>query len=124
MANGFEIIQHGESLVTRAIRSAANTTGVVVKATPGRLYGGLITNYAASGRFIKIYDKATAPTSSDIPLFTMFAGATGTTPIVSTPLVYGIPFSNGISYRITTGQAESDNTAPAAGDVNGYLVFT
>ena len=102
-------------------------TGQVVKASPGQLYGGIVFNHAwiypdSSGaiRYLKIYDKATAATSSDTPVITI--------PLeqAEQPLdftVYGVAFASGISVRATTGQADADATDPNTGDVLVNLFY-
>ena len=42
-------------------------TGVNIKATPGEVAGWHLGNQAAAVRYVKLYDKATAPTSGDTP---------------------------------------------------------
>lgn len=96
-------------------------TGAIVKDAAGGLFDITMSNASAALRYVKLYDKATAPTSSDTPLRTYMLpiGAT-----VVVPVPDGIRFSAGISLRATTLVADSDNTAPAANDVIvnlGYL---
>lgn len=89
--------------------------GQVIKSSPGRMYGLAVSNTGAAIRYLKIYDKATAATSSDTPLITIAvpAGATITWP-ENEPLLF---FSTGISVRATTGLADNDNIAPGTNDI-------
>jgi hypothetical protein len=89
-------------------------TGQVVKATTGRIYGWHIINAAASARYVKIYDKATAPTQADTPVMTIEIAASG---VDSGSSPVGIAFTNGIAARATTGLADNDTGAPTANDV-------
>ncbi len=88
-------------------------TGQVVKASPGQLYAWYISNNAAAARFIKIYDKATAPTQADTPVMTLQLPA-GAAANVALPT--GLLFAAGISVRATTGVAVSDTGAPTTND--------
>jgi hypothetical protein len=90
-------------------------TGRVVKASAGQLYGWALSNaHATDARYVKFYDKATAPTQVDSPAFIVRipAGA-----LSNVPLPQGIAFANGISVRATTGVADADTGAPTASDV-------
>lgn len=89
-------------------------TGQIVKATPGQVYGYYVANLSASWRYLKWYDKATAPTQADTPVFTYplppnSAGHRGNPA--------GIVFAAGISVRATTALADNDVGAPTANDV-------
>ncbi len=106
------------ALIYRSI-SLLNT-GVVVSAKPSRLVGYALENRAAAERFVKLYNKATAATSADTPVFTITLPAYSGRAHVHLDPVY---FSAGISVRCTTGLADNDNTAPTANDVTGHLEY-
>jgi hypothetical protein len=89
-------------------------TGQVLKATTGRVYGWHIINSAASARYVKFYDKATAPTEADTPVLSIKLAASGVDESSST---VGIAFQNGIAARATTALADNDTGAPTANDV-------
>ena len=92
----------------------AGTTGAVAKASAGALYGGYFFNAGASIRYLKVYNKATAPTSSDTPVLTI------PLPIGGGAIAFGgigIEFSAGISVRATTGVADNDTGAPGSNEV-------
>lgn len=89
-------------------------TGQVVKASAGQIYNYFISNVASSPRFVKVYDKATAPTQADTPVMT-FCIPAGSAANVAFP--NGVAFANGISLRATTAVADNDTGAPAANDV-------
>lgn len=96
-------------------------TGAVIKSAAGDILDLTMSNASAALRYVKLYDKATAPTASDTPVRTYMLpiGAT-----VVVPATDGIHFANGISIRATTLVADNDNTAPTANDVIvniGYL---
>jgi len=99
----------------------AQITGSVVKAYAGGIFDLSVSNSNAAARFLKLYDKATAPTASDTPIRTYYLPPASLTPI---PVPDGIKFINGISLRASTLVADSDNTAPTTNDVIvniGYL---
>jgi hypothetical protein len=87
-------------------------TGQVVKASEGRLKGYYLYNGGSAARFVKIYNKATAPDENDTPVLTLPlpAGAAANLPT-------SITFSAGISVRATTGVAANDTGAPGSNEV-------
>lgn len=97
--------------------SAASTNSTSVKASAGTVYDVQCFNVNASPRYLKFFDKASAPTlGTDTPVKTILipgntsgAGATATFPV-------GVNFANGIAIAITGGIADSDNTAVGASD--------
>ncbi len=97
---------------------AANQDSTIVKSTPGSIYGIQIGNNAATARFVKLYDKATAPTSSDTPIKTLEIPAATNGAGSNVPLTTaGISFNTGISFRITTGMADNDTGSASANDI-------
>ncbi len=97
------------------------STGVNVKNTAGQVYGWSIFNAAASTRYVKLYNKATAPTvGTDTPVMTIpVAAGTG----VSLECAVGIAFSLGIGIGAVTGLADANTTAPTANDVITVLLY-
>lgn len=91
-----------------------STTGAVIKAAKGQVFFYVLCNNAATARFVKLYDKATAASSSDTPVMTIELPATMTLQLT---LPQGIEFLTGISVRATNLVADNDNTAPSANDV-------
>jgi len=105
-------------------RAAASTNATVIKASAGRLFGVKVFNYAAGARFIRFYDKATAPTvGTDVPflMLNVGAGAVGVNSIEMA--VHGMPFLNGIAISVTAAQALLDATACSADDVLGAFLY-
>lgn len=94
--------------------AAANQDATLIKAAPGAIAGIYATNTNAARRYLKLYDKSTAPTSADTPA-AIFTLEPGTTSAFEPPA--GINFVNGIGFRITTGVADADATAATAGDI-------
>jgi hypothetical protein len=78
------------------------------------LFGLIVTNLRTSSLFLKLYDKATAPTvGTDTPKITI---ALPTLNFRHIPLEGGIPFSLGIGVGATTAVADSDTGAPGANE--------
>lgn len=102
------------------INSAASTNTTLLKSSSGRIFPGEVCNMAAYDVFLKLYNKASAPTvGTDTPAFTLPVKA-GTCNLVNVG-AFGAPFATGIAYAITKLQADSDTTSVAAGDLVGFL---
>lgn len=101
--------------------SAATTNATSVKASAGQVYGWVLCNNAASAKFVKLYNKASAPTvGTDTPVMTIAVPANQT---VLIELDNGIKFATGIALAITGAYADADTTATAAGDVIAHLLY-
>jgi hypothetical protein len=94
--------------------ASANQDAQVVKAAAGQVYGLSLFNTSAAARYVKFYNKATAPTSADTPVLRAYLPAGGGAVV---PIDIGVAFDAGISFRITTGYADNDANAATAGDV-------
>jgi len=90
-------------------------TGISIKASAGQVYGWYLYNAASSVRYVKFYNKATAPTvGTDTPVMTV------PIPQLSAANVeynVGIAFATGIGIGATTGVADNDTGAPGANEV-------
>src|SRR4051812_11748720 len=95
-------------------------TGVNVKASAGQVGGWFLSNNASSVRYVKLYDKATAPTSGDTPKLTLLVPANSAANVLA---VAGIDFTVGLGVRVTTGVADNDTGAPTANDVVVNLFY-
>lgn len=94
--------------------STADTNAAVIKAGPGIVTGLVVTNSNAAPRYLKLYNKATAPTvGTDIPAFTFLIP---TNLGVNIDMASGLYFSTGISMAITTGAADTDTGAAAVAE--------
>lgn len=109
--------RHPEEL-TDDRRTNLGDTGVVLKASEGLLVGWYITNSQAAVRYVKVYDKATAPTSADTPVLTILVPASSQADFV---LPNGARFTSGISVRAVTEIADAGTTGAAANDL--YATF-
>jgi hypothetical protein len=103
------------------ILSAASTNATLVKATAGRVYGWSLSNTTAAYKFVKLFNKATAPVpGTDVPVFTIGIPANSS---VSISHPAGMAFATGIGYSITNLAADADTTVVAASDVLGSIVY-
>lgn len=103
------------------VLSAATTNATTVKASAGRIYGYSFANFTAAWKFVRFYNKATAPTvGTDAPLMTVAVPPNGTADFEQT---VPISFATGIGYSITGAVADLDATAVAAADVQGFLLY-
>lgn len=101
--------------------SAATTNSTIVRATAAsKLYGFNFTNTGATVRYVKFYNKLTAPTvGTDVPSFTVAVPAGQTVNVINT-----VPLSNfsaGIGMAVTGGYADNDVAAIGAGEVIGQV---
>lgn len=105
------------------LASAANTTNATsVKTSAGRVFRLIGHNAAAALRYLKIYNKASAPTvGTDTPFMTIPLPASAAFNIDLGQ--YGIYLSAGVAFALTTGAAASDTGALTAGDVLGLNVL-
>lgn len=99
----------------------AQPPGVLVKGSAG-LVGGLTLGNCNNSQnmFVKLYDKASIPLSSDTPVAT-FSCNPGQQLAVAIP--GGIQFANGIGIRVTGLYADNDATGAAAGSYQVNLFW-
>ena len=110
----------GGSSVTKLI-SAASTNATSVKASAGQLDGWYLFNANAATRYLKLYNKASAPTvGTDTPVMTIPIPAGAAANVCLDP---GIDFTTGIALALTTGIADSDTGAVAANDIVVNLIW-
>ena len=105
--------------VSRIASAAASTNATSAKASAGYLYTVSGYNAAASVRYLKFYNKASAPTvGTDTPVLTLaLAAATAFNFNLG-----GLYFSTGIAYALTTGAADADTGALTLADIVGLNV--
>ncbi len=95
--------------------SAATTNATAVKASAGQVYGYDIYNSNAAARFVKLYNKATAPTvGTDTPVRTIGIPAAGR---ASETFSNGINFATGIGLATTTGITDADTGTVTLSDL-------
>jgi len=107
-----------EATVYRSL--ALNSTGVAVTAEATRVFGWSLTNSAGTIRYLKLYNKATAATQADTPVFTIGI------PTLSTVTFYpsgGVNFPLGLSARCVTEAADAGTTGATSGDVLAHILY-
>lgn len=97
-----------------SLTSAASTNAAVIKSSTGTLGELTVSNPTATAAYVKLYDKATAPTvGTDVPKVTI--------PVPAGQLValqfgiFGKRFGSGIAIAITGAAAATDTAASVAG---------
>jgi hypothetical protein len=111
------------------LNSAATTNGALIITGTSGLQSFYATNTGAGAAYVKLYNKATAPTVGTdvpemiIPIPAAIAGVPGVAPPLSLGYL-GLRFSLGLGIAITGGAADSDTTAVAAGQVKVKLSRT
>jgi hypothetical protein len=100
-----------------------NSTGVSLKASAGVVWSIQLGGIGSIPIYLKLYDKAVAPTcGTDVPIKRLII------PAASTPangagsniaFPAGVKFSSGIGYCVVTGLADNSTGAPSAAS---YLV--
>jgi hypothetical protein len=101
--------------VSKLVSSAATTNPTVVKASAGEVYHINGANLKATAVYLKLYNKATAPTvGTDVPVMTVHLAATSTFRV---EIPRGLYFATGIGYALTTGAGDLDTGALGAADV-------
>ncbi len=99
-----------------AVNSAASTNSTNIKGSAGTVYGIVASNINAAIRYVKFYNKATAPTvGTDVPILVIPIPATSVVSINCGAL--GLRFGTGIGLGITTGAADTDTGAVAANEI-------
>jgi hypothetical protein len=113
----------------KSFRSLTVTNaGVAISTATGAIWGWTMSHMAPgfgnplnNQVFVKLYDKATVPLTTDTPILTI--PVLNGIPAVQS-LASGLKLNNGLGIRATTGIPDADNTAPPANQliVNVYYV--
>lgn len=107
----------------RRVRSAASNNLTSVKASAGCIHAIQVGSPSTGLKYLKIYDKASAPVvASDTPILTITVAASSSTPVNLGPT--GLACSSGIAFAIVAGEADTDSTNVAAGDVHATIIYT
>ena len=142
IANGIPVVVQGGTLTTATAVTTVTTAGTpAVPATPhfvnsanstnsalvltgtSGLQAFFASNIGASDAFVKLYNKATAPTvGTDVPEMVIKVPANGQVEL--TPGFNGYRFTLGLGIAITGAAADADTTAVAAGQVKVKLSRT
>lgn len=108
-------------MALQRLNSLATTNLTIVKAGAGSILSGIIGNTSSSAKYLKVYDKATAPVlASDVPQYTLLLPAGGSIRIEAHDVT---PYVLGLAYAITGAPGDTDATAVAVNDVVGFLKY-
>lgn len=102
--------------------SAASVNATVVKASAGTINDMVLSNVSATVKFFKLYNKTTAPISTDTPIRVIALQPNSTITVGCG--TFGIRHSTGIAYQITGGIANNDTTAIGANEVIVGISYT
>jgi hypothetical protein len=104
---------------SRIASAAASVNATVAKASAGDVFRVMGNNVKASVVYLKIYNKATAPTvGTDVPVLTIPIAASG----IFNVMLDGYYLSTGIAYGFTTDAADAGTTALLAGDILDFTM--
>ncbi len=105
---------------SRLPSSLASVNATLVAAGGGSVFMINGLNATAGVKYLKLYDKATAPTvGTDVPVVTLALPA-------SAPFEFnleGFRFQLGIGFGLVTGAADASAVAVAAGDILGQNIL-
>ena len=101
--------------VTYAVNSLASTNAALIVGRQAQLAGIFANNASAATKWVRFYNKATAPVpGTDIPIIVVAIPASSSKEM---DLGEGIQFPLGLGVAITGAAPANDATAVAAGDV-------
>ena len=110
------------------VNSAATTNGALILAGTSNVSSFYATNEGATAAYIKLYNKATAPTvGTDVPEMTIPvpAAVSGVPGVATIPIgFHGFRFALGLGIAITRNAVHTDATAIGAGEVKVKLSRT
>ena len=103
-------------------RNSANTNNAELINQGGTTVRSIVVfNAGAAAAYLKLYNKASAPTvGTDRPEMVI---AVPTVSTVNVPLKEGYRFASGLGIGMVTGAADTDNTAVAANQLKVNLVY-
>lgn len=109
----------GPNATKRLLSSTADTNPNVVLGAPGRVWGIQGYNAAGAVRYLKFFNKVTAPTvGTDTPVKTIPLPA-----LTAFDLdLHAYHFDTGIGIGIVSGSADNSNGALAVGDILGLNI--
>jgi len=99
---------------------APGSTGSVVKASACEIHAIVVGNTDTNNVYLKIYNKATAPSSSDTPVLTL--------PVIkgtSLAMTFDDPIycATGVGIRVVQDQADNGTTAPTAASCTLNILY-
>lgn len=108
---------------TSFVNSAGTTNATSTKATAGTVWSVVVSNINAAARYLKLYNKATAPTvGTDTPVLVIPIPAGQIVPVNGGS--NGIRFGTGIAWALTANADDSDTTAVSANEHKVAITYT
>jgi hypothetical protein len=105
------------------LNSAASTNATSVTTASSTVYRIVASNSNAAVRYLKLYDLAVAPNvGTDIPILSIPLPAVGMAD-VDFGVEDGIRFQNGLAFALTTGAADNNSSAVAAGEIKVIIQY-
>lgn len=95
--------------------SGASTNSTLVRTGPVRLLAIAVVNSTTTIYYLKLYDKATAPTCNSDPVSWTLPILVSTVAPTLVPLPAGLRFFSGLGFCLTGAIADNDNTNAATG---------
>lgn len=121
-ASKVEMAPDGAKLLVYRVVAANSDNAALILTGVRKVWGWELANTNASARYVKLYDKATAPTvGTDVPKMTLTVPGAG---FRAAEKCIGIPFDLGLGIGIVTGAADNSTTAVAAGEVIAHIFYT
>jgi hypothetical protein len=94
--------------------TTASTNAASIKASPGNLFSLSLSNPTATATFVKLYDKASAPTvGTDVPVVTVPVAASSCVALTLGSI--GKLFATGIAIAVTAAAVATDTANAVAG---------
>jgi hypothetical protein len=111
-------------LTTSMTISAATTNATSVKASAGQVYGIYCSNINAAVRYLKLFNKASAPTvGTDVPVLVFAIPGNTAGAGFAIEFSNGVAFGTGIAFCLTTGVTTADTGAVAANEQVVNLLY-
>ena len=108
---------------TSFVNSAASTNATSTKASAGTVWSINASNINAAARYLKLYNKASAPTvGTDVPVIVIPLPAGSNTSVAFG--ANGARFSTGIAWALTAAAADSDTTVVSVNEHKIAISYT
>lgn len=103
------------------VDSGGSNNAALIQNGPVGIRTIFVNNASAATKYVRLYDKATAPSGgTDVPVAVISIPSTSSKEIA---LNFELEFVLGLGITITGAAAYNDNTAVAAHDVQGFIVY-
>lgn len=113
-----------EAATVTRFKSDGSAKRGVIKATPGILWGISCSNTNAAAAYLRLYNLATNPATSDTPIAEYAIPGSAAGAGRERAFSIGVAFTTGIAYRIVTNAASDGDTACASNEVIANFEWT